>query len=213
MMRHALLVAVALGAVLVHGDDVDCASMRIKELRKFLADRGLKCDGCAEKADYVSMCNENKDTPLKPAEPAPEPKGGDPEGGDPGAGKQSIEDMLAGLKGIPGMENVKMFGADDLKNMGPDGMGNVFGRRPPDREHIRKEMVDFYTMYGLEDKLDGVDAALDKFKGKENKIMPKLYKKYKENIDAYYAKLDEEENFGDGLGDIGSDPGAMKDEV
>ena len=54
-------------------------------------------------------------------------------------------------------------------------------------------MVDFYTMYGLEDKLDGVDAALDKFKGKENKIMPKLYKKYKDNVDAYYAKLDEEE--------------------
>ena len=98
-MRSLALLALLASAAA--DDDVNCSKMKVKELRIFLADRGLKCDGCAEKADFVAMCEANKDAPLKPkVEEAPkeEPKK-----------KEDIEDILAGMKGMPGMEGIKMF--------------------------------------------------------------------------------------------------------
>jgi hypothetical protein len=99
-MRSVVLLASLLASAAAD-DDVNCSKMKVKELRVFLADRGLKCDGCAEKADFVAMCEANKDAPLKPkVEEAPkeEPKK-----------KEDIEDILAGMKGMPGMEGIKMF--------------------------------------------------------------------------------------------------------
>ena len=63
-----------------------------------------RCEGCAEKADFVAMCEANKDAPLKPKEepPANRPKE------DPGK-KEDIDDILGKMKGIPGMEGIKMF--------------------------------------------------------------------------------------------------------
>ena len=50
---------------------IDCPRMKTKELREFLAARGLKCQGCAEKSDYVTMCEEHKDTPELAVEEPP----------------------------------------------------------------------------------------------------------------------------------------------
>ena len=97
-----------------------------------------------------------------------------------------IDELLKNMKGMPGMENIKMFTADDLKGMNPEQMaasmggGGGGGRR----RNWRRELVDFYTRYGLEDKIDGVDAALAKWKGRENKMMNALYKKYDAEIRA-----------------------------
>lgn len=81
--------------------DVSCEKMRVKELRLFLEDRGLRCEGCAEKADFVAMCEANKDAPLA-EKSSPSPSDAPKE-------EKSIEDILAGLKGMPGMEGIKMF--------------------------------------------------------------------------------------------------------
>ena len=51
--------------------------------------------------------------------------------------------------------------ADDLKNMDPDKMGEMFsgggggGRKPPrkTRSQYRRRLVEFYETYGLSDKV------------------------------------------------------------
>eukprot|EP00316_Scyphosphaera_apsteinii_P025049 CAMPEP_0119309788 /NCGR_PEP_ID=MMETSP1333-20130426/16792_1 /TAXON_ID=418940 /ORGANISM="Scyphosphaera apsteinii, Strain RCC1455" /LENGTH=136 /DNA_ID=CAMNT_0007313827 /DNA_START=160 /DNA_END=570 /DNA_ORIENTATION=+ len=99
------------------------------------------------------------------------------------------------MKGMPGMEGIKMFTADDLKNMNPDQMGNMFsggggGRQRPKRQtrsQYRRRLVNFYETYGLHDKVAGVDAALDKWKGREEKMFDVLNKKYADVISAHYA--------------------------
>ena len=44
--------------------------MKVRELLAILADRGLECRGCAEKADYVAMARDNYHLPVVPK---PEP--------------------------------------------------------------------------------------------------------------------------------------------
>jgi len=44
--------------------DGEISKMKIKDLRLFLADRGLECFGCAEKSDFVEMAKKNKHIPL-----------------------------------------------------------------------------------------------------------------------------------------------------
>mmetsp|Transcript_43078 Transcript_43078/g.91828 ORF Transcript_43078/g.91828 Transcript_43078/m.91828 type:complete len:171 (-) Transcript_43078:33-545(-) len=113
-----------------------------------------------------------------------------------GAAEQSVEDLLAGMKGMPGMENIKMFSADDLKNMDPNKMGDMFGggggrgskRSKKTRSQNRRKLVEFYEKYGLDDKVAGADAALDKWKGREEKMFEALNKKYKDVIDKYWEK-------------------------
>ena len=46
-----LLLAAALLFVRAEEAEPSCGSMRTKALRAWLAARGLKCDGCAEKAE------------------------------------------------------------------------------------------------------------------------------------------------------------------
>ena len=159
--------------------DVDCAKMKTKELRRFLHARDVTCSGCAEKADFVALCEQHKDTPEKPP-PEPEPEK-----------EKSIEDIMASMKGIPGMEGIKMFSADDLKGKNFEQMGDMFGGGKPrstTRAEHRQRLVDFYTQYGMTDKLDGVDAALDKWKGREERMFDKLYQKYDSEIKAKWDK-------------------------
>ena len=54
-------------------DEVDCAGMKLKDLRQWLASRGLKCDGCVEKADYVSLCKQNENEIYEPSSFVPTP--------------------------------------------------------------------------------------------------------------------------------------------
>ena len=83
-----------------------------------------------------------------------------------------------------------MFGADDLKNMNFEEMGRQFGGAPKrqTRAQYKERLVDFYTQYGMTDKLDGVDAALDKWKGREERMFDKLYQKYDSEIKAKWDK-------------------------
>lgn len=188
-MRVAPLLLLLVGAALA--DDVACEAMKGKELRTWLTARGLECKGCSEKQDFVDLCNANKDAPLKPAEEPGEMR--TPGKKDPA----DIDELLKSMKGMPGMENLNVFTADDLKNMDPDRMANAFGggggggggrprKRKPKftREEYRRQLVEFYTEYGLEHKLDGVDKALDKFAGREDQMMRQLYRKYEAEVAA-----------------------------
>lgn len=53
----------------------DFKKMKIKELRAFLDDRGIECEGCAEKADFVRECTKNAAKPLHPSKVKSVPKG------------------------------------------------------------------------------------------------------------------------------------------
>ena len=190
-MVAARCILLVLFGVIAPATATDCAAMKTKELRAFLRARGLSCEGCAEKNDFVKMCEDNKNAPLverTPSSSADAPKDGKDD--------KNIEDLLASMKGMPGMEGIKMFTADDLKNMNPEQMGSTFGGgggggggKPQNRDY-KTELVDFYTRYGLTDKLDGVDAALKKWKGREYKMMDALYRKYDDHIKEYWDKQD-----------------------
>jgi len=179
------VVALLVGGALAQEGEIDCKRMKVKELRQMLAARGVKCEGCAEKADFQQLCEKEKDTPLLPVEDEPAAPA-EPEK------EKDVEEMLKGFKGIPGMEGVKMFSGDDLKNMNYEQMGNMFGggggRSKPrkTRSQYRRELVEFYQRYSLEDKLDGVDTALDKWKGREDRMFDALYKKYDAEITKHW---------------------------
>lgn len=40
--------------------DTDFNKMRIKDLKKILADRGVPCKGCLEKSDYIKKIQETE---------------------------------------------------------------------------------------------------------------------------------------------------------
>ena len=72
------LFALLAGAAPARADDTggcaasmfDFSKMKVRELLAILADRGLECRGCAEKADYVAMARDNYHLPVVPK---PEP--------------------------------------------------------------------------------------------------------------------------------------------
>jgi len=186
LRRACLAAALLCGALAQEEGAVDCKGMKVKQLRQMLAARGVKCEGCAEKADFLQLCEKEKDTPLLPIKEEPAaPAEKDP---------KDVEDILKGMKGMPGMEGIKMFSGDDLKNMNYEQMGNMFGGgggggRPKPRKtrtQYRRELVEFYKRYAMDDKLDGVDAALDKWKGREDKMFSALHKKYDADITKYW---------------------------
>ena len=86
--------------------------------------------------------------------------------------------------------------ADDLKNMNPDDMGKAFGgdqsaRKPKKqtRSQYKRRLIAFYTDHGLDDKVAGADAALDKWKGREEKMFVALRKKYKDEVDNKHSQV------------------------
>ena len=70
-MRTSAALLLATCLLCAADDEVDCKKMRVKQLNAFLAARGVKCEGCAEKADYVALCEEHKDTPVLPPKEEP----------------------------------------------------------------------------------------------------------------------------------------------
>jgi hypothetical protein len=66
--------------------DAEIESMTLKELRKFLSDRQLRCTDCVEKGHLVEFAKQNKDAEIRPP-------------GKPDAAPDfDIEQLLAGLK-------------------------------------------------------------------------------------------------------------------
>lgn len=43
-------------AIKVDKENMDYNKLRVKQLKGILADRGVDCDGCLEKSDYVARC-------------------------------------------------------------------------------------------------------------------------------------------------------------
>lgn len=95
---------VVLAMHLARAEDA-CSAMKIKELKELLARKGKVCDGCAEKSDFVTMCEEVfhlADVPeaerpaIKKAPRAAKAPEDDK--------KKSLDDILASLKGMPGMD-------------------------------------------------------------------------------------------------------------
>ena len=39
---------------------VDYNSLKVKQLKELLTQRGVKCSGCTEKADFVKKCSETE---------------------------------------------------------------------------------------------------------------------------------------------------------
>jgi len=46
------------------GEKVDYASMKVKQLKTLLDQRGVKCHGCTEKSDFVRKCEETENLEL-----------------------------------------------------------------------------------------------------------------------------------------------------
>ena len=55
-------------------EELNFKRMKMRELKKFLADRDVPCEGCIEKKHWVKTAMKNKDKPVveKKPEPAPE---------------------------------------------------------------------------------------------------------------------------------------------
>lgn len=105
MRTIATLVVCLLALNLARAEEEDaiaCSAMKIKDLRELLARKGKVCEGCAEKSDFVAMCEDAKDLDDVPEaeRPAPVKKAARAAK----APEKSIDDILASLKGMPGME-------------------------------------------------------------------------------------------------------------
>jgi hypothetical protein len=46
------------------GEKIDYGKMKVKELKTLLDQRGVKCVGCSEKADFVKKCQETEHMDL-----------------------------------------------------------------------------------------------------------------------------------------------------
>lgn len=102
----ALFCVLALRFAHAEEDAIACSAMKIKDLRELLARKGKVCEGCAEKSDFVTMCEDCKhlaDVPEaeRPATTKKPPRAAKAPEED---NKKSIDDILASLKGMPGME-------------------------------------------------------------------------------------------------------------
>ena len=78
--------------------------MKIKDLLKLLEERGVECKNCkgAEKAHIVSQVREAIHLPKKS-------KGSKKKSEGKGGKKEDVDDIMSKLKGMPGMENIKVL--------------------------------------------------------------------------------------------------------
>lgn len=100
-------------------EPVNFSKMRVKQLKKFLKDRGLECKGCAEKNDFVLMATEHEETPLVEVK---KPSTAQPRGdSDSFGGDTNIDDLMASMRKM-GM-NGNVFTKEDMEKMNKDGKG------------------------------------------------------------------------------------------
>lgn len=55
-LLHFLVSSSLPAAIKVDKENMDYNKLRVKQLKGILADRGVDCDGCLEKSDYVARC-------------------------------------------------------------------------------------------------------------------------------------------------------------
>lgn len=98
---------------------------------------------------------------------------------------------------------------DGQDNGGDDGNGGASSTQPAPTEPwtTKERLAAFYTKY-MPEKLDGIDAILEKYAGKEDKLFVALVKKYgPEPEDPYYvakygAGSDDDDDDDHGEGDL-----------
>lgn len=98
-----------------------------KDLSDWAESRGLKCKACAEKADWVKMVWENKDTPEKP-KPTPKPEE-ESSSDDKDSKTEEIEKMLknAGIKGKKSLVFLSLVADGAKRSIIPTG--KMFNRK------------------------------------------------------------------------------------
>ena len=98
--------------------------MKIKELLALLTERGVECKNCrgAEKSHIIGQVRDAIHLP-KNTKKAEDKKrnAAKARSGREGGKDEGVEDILAKMKGMPGMENIKVFGRDDIDKMMKDG--------------------------------------------------------------------------------------------
>jgi hypothetical protein len=64
MLRALFLLLLAVTVLCNPPTEAEVKAMKLKELREFLSDRGIPCEGCVEKSDFVRKVLTVKDTPI-----------------------------------------------------------------------------------------------------------------------------------------------------
>lgn len=104
--------------------ELNFKKMRIKDLKRFLNDRGLACKGCAEKEDFVKMAEENKDAPIVEKKESEAVKDAPPSGGSSASKDPDMAKLMEELKKA-GLGGFQAFSREDLENgKFPSNMGN-----------------------------------------------------------------------------------------
>jgi hypothetical protein len=62
----------------VQSEELNFKKMKIRQLKNFLKERNVDCDGCIEKKHYVATCERVKDQPPVPQVEEVEPKPEEP---------------------------------------------------------------------------------------------------------------------------------------
>ena len=120
---------VSLCIVAAEDTSTDFSKMRAKQLKAYLAARGVDCNGCAEKADWVKAAEESQDLPLLSTQEEEEPL-------EQGEGYQE------GTEGQQGMEEEEPSqaetGVDDKDEEESESSGDQFNvkdhtKKPPSK--------------------------------------------------------------------------------
>eukprot|EP00898_Chlorokybus_atmophyticus_P000416 jgi/Chlat1/1375/Chrsp119S01761 len=88
----------------------ELAGMKVKELKAFLAERGVECRGCAEKADYVKLAQESLSLPVKEQQVTEEKT----------TSSSEVDDDDKGFEGAPSKEDIQLL-INKFKEQSGDG--------------------------------------------------------------------------------------------
>lgn len=58
------MVIIAVKVEKKEGEKTDYSKLKVKQLKAILDERGVKCVGCSEKADFVKKCEESDNLDL-----------------------------------------------------------------------------------------------------------------------------------------------------
>jgi hypothetical protein len=135
----------------------DVSKLRVKNLKRILEERGVKCTGCKEKEEYVKKAQQLVDKLQndvldgndaggdEEAAPTPKKEKKEKKKKKEKAKKskdEELDDLLKNMKDIPGMGNFKTFSADDINNMNPDDLYGDMDKGGSKKKKSKKDKKD-----------------------------------------------------------------------
>mmetsp|Transcript_6584 Transcript_6584/g.15215 ORF Transcript_6584/g.15215 Transcript_6584/m.15215 type:complete len:196 (-) Transcript_6584:46-633(-) len=136
----------------------DVPKLRVKELRKFLYDRGVECVGCTEKPEFVKKVQESLDLPVLEAGQRRTKK----------AQKKKVDDDVRDLdKEPPSAAEMAMFreelrravakesGGEPMRQVTPEEFNQMGGQI--DLDNIKREMFAEYPDAEGDEPADALD--------------------------------------------------------